>query len=924
VSEVADRAADELVAAAYPDEHQRGHAERWLGILACQAGDRGPVRWWEIPALAPAQPVLTARRLVLCVVAGVVVGWGIYVGVAESSTGAVGAYIAILAFALIRAGKTFVEKQRHPAAALRPKPPRAIVPRWPRGRSELALLLVATVPLGLGVLPVLVRQWGTDAAARPSATPAGTYRADRLACVAAGLAWAPVGALLGLLPALGTGLLPEAVAANAAVAVAWGALLSGSYPLLKFSEVVMSADWEDRVRFLPLLEDAADRGVLRRACAGYEFRDDALRTRLIASGQAALVDHAALQAVRQARTGMRASLVGRLARRGRARVCVDFMLGVCVAAAIRFGIFIAPKHGAPVDWLVFPTSALIGGAAGLLSGGLLAWLILFVTSMCTMTLTYVPRLSRKRRLGWTVAAAAAAAALVALEGTALAEIIAFVLPAALVMACGTWACVLAFRRTHALRRRWQRAAPDVIAAATTAATLLLLLDRRLLAALPATGLLFPAAVWGSFLLWRKMSRSERPAVKAGADLVFALLLGAQAVLLLVWLANLLGMPRPEVVALRTVLGRVGRLADLPWWAWTGAWLLLAAASLAFIRWPSRLKKAARRFERWKIVPATQITKRALTGLHIGLLALVFVGLAAPSAVVPALGRQLNAAYDVAFQRELLEEGELAAYTAVSSQLAAQPKSPILARLITSLDDISPPESPQEVSATETENARLLGEAQALALTLPAAPSLDPTVRDATAAAGLTEPLPKPSDLVERAGTVQDQQTADSDTAKRVEAAADLATRVVASLISIPRLGGSDVTQIVREYLTGLIEDSPLKNTFAAWIERLPGAKPPPAAEAEVIPVPGPLEQAATAELSAQFSAADDPVTDPSDPDPALKRARAEDPLDAAVDIINQARYAQDQSGPCAGCTMPGNADDNQTRDEPPEDHPEEP
>jgi hypothetical protein len=66
-------------------------------------------------------------------------------------------------------------------------------------------------------------------------------------------------------------------------------------------------------------------------------------------------------------------------------------------------------------------------------------------------------------------------------------------------------------------------------------------------------------VWGSFLLWRKMTGSRRLAVKAGADLVFALLLGAQAVLLLVWLANLLGMPRPEVLALRAVLGRAGRL-----------------------------------------------------------------------------------------------------------------------------------------------------------------------------------------------------------------------------------------------------------------------------------------------------------------------------------------------------------------------------
>ena len=121
----------------------------------------------------------------------------------------------------------------------------------------------------------------------PGVTPAVAYRDERMACLATGLAWAPAGMLLGALPALGTGVLAEVVAAHAVLVVAWGALLSGSYPLLKLSELVMSADWEDRVRFLPLLEDAADRGVLLRAAVGYEIRDEAVRARLIASGRAA-------------------------------------------------------------------------------------------------------------------------------------------------------------------------------------------------------------------------------------------------------------------------------------------------------------------------------------------------------------------------------------------------------------------------------------------------------------------------------------------------------------------------------------------------------------------------------------------------------------------------------------------------------------
>ena len=201
-----------------------------------------------------------------------------------------------------------------------------------------------------------------------------------------------------------------------------------------------------------------------------------------------------------------------------------------------------------------------------------------------MTLSYAPPWSRRARLSLAAVAVGAAAVLIAAEGTVLAEIVAFVLPAALVMACGTWAGVLAFRRTRGLRRRWQRAAPDLVAAATIGAALLLLVDHRLLTSLPAAGLLFPAAAWGAFLLWRRMSGSERLPVKAAADLVFALLLGGVVVLLLVWLANLLGMPRVWPPCARCSTGS-GRSPTCPGGPGPARGCCSAAASLAFIRWP---------------------------------------------------------------------------------------------------------------------------------------------------------------------------------------------------------------------------------------------------------------------------------------------------------------------------------------------------
>ena len=96
MSEVAPRAAEEFLAAAYPDEREREHAERWLGLMACQ-GD-GQIFWWQIPGLAPVRMVPMVRGVVLGVAVALVMGWGSYVGIVLSHTGLVGAYAIALFF----------------------------------------------------------------------------------------------------------------------------------------------------------------------------------------------------------------------------------------------------------------------------------------------------------------------------------------------------------------------------------------------------------------------------------------------------------------------------------------------------------------------------------------------------------------------------------------------------------------------------------------------------------------------------------------------------------------------------------------------------------------------------------------------------------------------------------------------------------
>jgi hypothetical protein len=73
-----------------------------------------------------------------------------------------------------------------------------------------------------------------------------------------------------------------------------------------------------------------------------------------------------------------------------------------------------------------------------------------------------------------------------------------------------------------------------------------------------------------------------------------------------------------------------------------------------------------------------------------------------------------------------------------------------------------------------------------------------------------------------------------------------------------------------------------------------------------------LKKAAAVTLVAELAADGIPAsgTGQGASDPALTRARGEPPLDAAVDLVNQARYLQDGIGPCAGCYGPADVFDH--------------
>ena len=391
-------------------------------------------------------------------------------------------------------------------------------------------------------------------------------------------------------------------------------------------------------------------------------------------------------------------------------------------------------------------------------------------------------------------------------------------------------------------------------------------------------------------------------MRAAADITLSLLLGADLVLFVVWLANLLDLTRPEVATVRDALERAGNLADLPWQLWAGLYGALALAAVAFAAWPTRLRRATEVSDRLHVVPAVNVVRRVLTGAHIGLLVIVLVAAAGPAAVFPVLRGQLAARYAVAYQRQLEAAGEQAAYAEISGQFtAARANRVVLTDMVEKIHAIDHPRPGDgHATGTETDIARRVGELQAATLlatgqeSVAAEQPVAASQQSAAATAGFTGPIRDAPDLRTRATKLDDQDKKEDAARKRAEQAADLAAAAVANLLSIPDIGSNEVVQVVREYLSGLVEESPLKDVFAAWTERLAGAVRPPDAETLVVPEP---EKLVTEALLAQLKAEENDHFATTLPGTAHEGA-----LDAAVDLANQARYlSEGGAGPCAGC-----------------------
>jgi len=941
-------APEELLRAAYPGRLRRARALAWLSFIAWRSRGTGRFGWWELPIWLGRKELLWPRRLA----AGVLVGAGFALAVAAGSGTGAGSALAVGFMAGLGAGfiggvfGVRVDFQLF-----------ALAPRRPRGRRKVLALAVGLVT-GVLLRRALIRQWRTGVVV---GTPDDVYRAcrrslliDAAVCLVAGVPLAVV-AWLGHWPVL----LVVAGLVTSLSAVA--ALVSEPLPTMWLAGKARPPRRQPR-RFLlrlgsarRLLRDAERGGLLRASGNQYVLANLEVRDYLIGREQAvadvitaraddrkqrraAARERSAARAERNAQAaaaagpGPRTWLLSLLSPTARKRLSIG--LGIGLAAAGWVGIISAQTFTS--IWAIVLAVAILGIWIVLLGVLVARALLALLASRLRWSLWLTGRMASATRVA-VAAAIVCAAGLITLgpgpaavrHGLAIAGTA--VLPGAVVAVVGGWGAALVHQRLRdstrlpvarvPLLRRIKAAkdgalvawVADVLAAGVTCVTVLLWANPALLGAQAAAALLFPLAVWLSVRVWRAMSASDRIEVRAAADITVSLLLGASLTGLLVCLANIMKMPPTEVSLLKGAVDRVGGLLDVPWWVWAGLYVALAALSVAFLRWPDlprRLGRAARRLRvrlswlSWqRVVPGAEVVRRGASGAHIGLLLIALIGAVAPVAVGPVLRVRLAAQYTQTLTDIARAEGARAELRQIAAEAQLLPSTalvPLLDLVVDIHRDGKASDGQQSASAIELDLAERLGQlqAQTLADGQPE-PPVEQLEAETTRGNGLDAPADGPGEDGQRLGALAAEESDDEADGELADQAGDLAASALATALGpIPGLGDGEVVGILKEYLSSLIEVSPLKDTFAAWAEKL-GGKEPPTAKDLVVPDPARLDAAASAQANQQ--AAGDPVSDPG----KLQALLDEGGITGAVALVNQTRYLQENAtGPCDGCTKP--------------------
>jgi hypothetical protein len=954
---------EDMLRAAYPRRLQRARAMRWLSFIAWRSPGQQPFGWWQVPLWLDRGRLQWPRRLVATAL--VWVGFGLALGAYN------GGQIGLTSGFTLGIGAGWLSGKL--GSRLDDKL-FALVPRPPRTRRE-ALALAVGLATGVLLRRMLVRQWRTEIV---DGTPGSAYRAclrsaliDAAACLLAGLPLAAAAWLFSL-PAL---LVPAGLVTGFC---ALGALCSEPLPevwLAGLAKPPHRRRWNFLFRLgssRRLLRAAERGGLLQPGGNQYRWASAEIRDYLIGREQAAVDANAArsderkrsravarersaargeryAQAAESAAAGPRKWLLGLLSPRARRRLSIS--LGIGIVSGFWIWFFSQPP-GAGL-WTLVVGLALLGSWAAFLGVFVLRALLARLAGLLRWSLWLTGRMSSQAKVGVAAAIVCAAGLITLAPGPAavrhgLAVAGTAALPGAVVAIVGGWGAALVHRRLRDSTRLPVRRVPllrqvrpirdaalgpwiaDALAAGVACVTVLLWSDPVLLGAQAAAALLFPLAVWLSVRAWREMSGSERVPVRAAADITVSLLLGASLTGLLVCLANMLKMPPAEVGALKDAADRVGGLLDVPWWAWAGLYAALAALSVASVRWPGLTRRLGRWAARplrvrggwltWqRIVPGAEVARRGTAGAHIGLLLITLIGAVAPAAAEPVLRVRLASQYTQSLTDIARAEGATAELRLVAADLPLLPASalvPLVDLVVDIHRDGKATDGQPSATVVELDLASRLGELQAETLSAGhRPPPVEQLEADTTRAAGLDSPAADSGQEGERLGELATEEHDDRAAEELADQAGELAASALATALGpIPGLGSGEVTGILKEYLSALIELSPLKDTFAAWTEKLGQQTEPPAAADLVVPAPARLDAAAVAQ--ARQEVANSPVSDPA----KLKSLIDEGGVAGAVAVANQTRYLQENAaGPCDGCAQPDSGSGSGN-----DDHPDEP
>jgi hypothetical protein len=947
---------EDMLRAAFPRRLQRARAMRWLSFFAWRSRGREPFGWWQAPLWLDRGKLLWPRRLVATAL--VWVGFGLALGAYN------GSQIGLTSGFTLGMGAGWLSGKLGSRLGDRLF---ALVPRPPRTRRE-ALALAVGLATGVLLRPMLVRQWRTEIV---DGTPGSAYRAclrsaltDAAACLLAGLPLAAA-AWLGHWPAL---LVPAGLVTGFSVL---GALCSEPLPevwLAGLAKPPHRQRWNFLLRLGSsprLLRDAERGGLLQPSGNEYRWASAEIRDYLIGREQSAIAANAAraddrkrsrarareryAQAAEAAAAGPRTWLLGLLSETARKRMSISLSIGIVSG----FWIWLLSQPPASGLWTVVVGLALIGSWTAFLGVFVVRALLARLAGLLRWSLWLTGRMPPPTKVGVAAATVCAAGLITLAPGPAavrhgLAVAGTAVLPGAVVAVVGGWGAALVYQRLRTSTRLPVRRVPlvrrvgpikgaalapwiaDALAAGVACVTVLLWSDPALLGAQAAAALLFPLAVWLSIRAWREMNGSDRLPVRAAADITVSLLLGASLTGLLVCLANMLKMPPAEVGALKDTADRVGGLLDVPWWAWAGLYAALAALSVASVRWPGLTRRLGGWATRplhvrggwltWqRVLPGAEVAQRGTAGAHIGLLLITLIGAVAPAAAGPVLRVRLASQYTQSLTDIARAEGATAELRLVAADLpllSASALAPLVDLVVDIHKDGKATDGQPFASAVELDLAGRVGELQAATLSAGhRPPPVEQLEADTTRAAGLDSPAADSGQEGERLGELATEEHNDQDAKELADQAGELAASALAKVLGpIPGLGGGEVTGILKEYLSALIEFSPLKDTFAAWTEKLAKEAEPPAAADLVVPDPARLDAAAVAQ--ARREVANSPVSDPA----KLKSLLDEGGVVGAVAVANQTRYLQEHAaGPCDGCAQPNSGSGSSN-----DDHPDDP